>query len=237
MQLKPLMLISIVIAAFFSGCAKQPQTRCEPMLFPFAEYHYAADTLDLSEYRRGFSAPKYTGQDIELFKVKLNMNADWRVEKISENTFRFIGGDGRSFLFSLETAQPFTRDAEKLHFVGCDEYMPAEVFNTRTDRDFYRDLFLFTKDQLNGDPSLWQFYILWSKNRLLHYADGLEYIKGENLEAFREDIDPDMMKGDVRSRIVIFPNTIAPYYIKIESDFAKDYFFAYFVNMLNDLNP
>jgi hypothetical protein len=240
MQLKSLIFVfSTVIATLFTGCAGQPRTRCEPMLFPFVEYDYYADTYDLKDYGGGISPMEYKGRNVELFNLKLNVDADagWRFEKAGENTYTFISEYGESFSISLETAQPFTRDAEKLHFVGCDAYLPDEIRNTRTDRDFYRDLFLFTEDQLSGDPTLWQLYILWSKNRLLHYAGDLIYFKGENLEAFYENIDPDRDRGDVRNRIVIFPNTIAPRYIKIESNFSKDYFFSYFVNMLNDLNP
>jgi hypothetical protein len=104
----------IFITVLFAGCANQSQTRCEPMLFPFVEYDYCANTLDLNEFRRGLKVPEYTGREVELFTLKLNVNADWRLEKISENTFKFIGDNGRSFSFRLEMTQPYSRTTSRL---------------------------------------------------------------------------------------------------------------------------
>jgi hypothetical protein len=235
MSIKTFFIASITLTAtLLWGCAGPAQSPCKLLLFPYVEYNYQANTADLTKIK---STPIVDGPTIDLFNLVLRTAQGWEIVDIDARTMKFTTDFNKYFILHLETKQPYTGNPDKIKFVGCDASMPGETFAGRTDKEFYTDLYHFTDDQLDGDPTLWQAYILWSKNRMLHYAETLTHYKGRHLEAFLEKIEPKSVKGNVHTRIAVFPDRIAPDYITLESDIAFEPFFTYFLAMIDMLNP
>lgn len=216
------------------GCTHPGEMPCKPVLFPYTEYRYVAESkkLDGIYYR-------YDGRPtIQLFNLKLSVPNGWTHEKFVEDIFKFSSSDGRMFLFSFDKGRSFTNRAEEVQFVGCADVKSKEPMEFKTPKDYYTDLFHLTADQMGDDPTLWQCYILWSKTDAFRDAVKLTHFIGDNLEAFQKNSKQHPVEAILPpSQIFIFPKNITYDYITVTASFTDDFFFAAFLDMLNSLNP
>jgi hypothetical protein len=219
------------------GCYNALQVQCKPMLFPYPEYSYKAKSIELGRFYKTMNTTD-SGKNLELFNLILSVPEGWICEKMHEKTYIFRADDGRNFIFSLNRYAPFEDGDEELNFIGCNNFKTNQHTNfNKSEKDLITDMYLFTDDQLNDDPTFWQYFILWSKSDILRNSTDLFHYNGANLEAFQRNINPEYDRGSLQAEIVIFPKKIAPGYIEIGSGFADNSFFATFVDMLDALNP
>jgi hypothetical protein len=121
--------------------------------------------------------------------------------------------------------------------IGCKNFVVKNQEKTKTQKEFYTDLYLFTDDKLDNDPMFWQYHILWCKTEFLRNTDELFHYTGENLEAFQRNYKLECTRGRLLMQSEIFPKKIAPDYLVIASRFKDDAFFVEFLEMLNVMNP
>lgn len=228
-----LLFISSAVAC---GCVSQYSTRCKPVLFPYTEYGYRAETVNLS----GIYTTDNIKRTVAFSGIKLNIPKEWCFKQSNNWTLKFSGNDGRSFLLFYKKEAPFKDDTINFHFVGCDGFIkPQGPPMMRSYKNFIKDLYLFTDEDLKDEPIFWEYFILWSKTEILRDAAKLIYYKGKNMEAFQMNTNPGKLcaHSDIACRIKIFPNKIAPNSLTIASGFADDVFFTEFLNMIDTLNP
>lgn len=228
-----LLIISSLVAC---GCVSQSNSRCKPVLFPYSEYGYRAEPANLS----GTYTHDNTKQTVAFSGIKLDLPKEWRFKQSSNWVLKFSMKDGRSFVLFYKKETPFTDDIANFHLVGCDSFIkPKNPPPIKSPRDFIKDLYLFTDEDLKGEPTFWKYFILWSKTEILHDADKLVYYKGKNIEAFQMNTNPRKLcaHSDIACRIRIFPHIIAPNSLTIASGFTDDAFFADFLDMIDTLNP
>lgn len=235
------LLFIICTATIIIGCNNSPPQKCKPILFPYIEYTYKAQPRKLAgEYLHSTQL-----ETIDFFNLNLDIPKGWSYERVfAGKTIKLSKGEKRFFLINFHKAKTRIDDASNFKFIGCDAFASKETITTRTDKDFWTDLYLFTSDQLQGEPSFWQYSILWSKTEFLRDATKLIHYKGKDLEAFQRNIKPKSCAcGSTRVHIEIFPKKLEPDHLTIIADIdnadadANDIFFADFLYMIDKLNP
>jgi hypothetical protein len=229
---KPLFFI---LLAVLSGCSANQYNSCKPVLMPYVEYDYKAVSQKLSG---GYV--KKNAEAIDFHGLKLAVPQGWSYEMVfSGRTIKISKNKNRFFILSIKNNVDIWCDIETFNLIGCKNFIEKNQKIIKTKKDFYTDLYLFTDDQLDSDPTFWQYYILWSKTEFLRDTDELIHYTGENLEAFQRNskLGPDCTKGGVVMQSEIFPNKIAPDYLSFAAGFKDDAFFVEFLEMLNIMNP
>jgi hypothetical protein len=215
------------------GCANISREICKPALFPYIEYHFKAHAFSLSgvSSKEGDFTPNIT-----LFNMNMSIPEGWTYEKMHNDAVGFKSVDGRSFLisFNSDSAGAYAVDGFKL--IGCNNFTAGDTIPNKTAKDYYRDIFLLTPDQLGDDPTFWEYSILWSKTNILRNAVKLLHIEGDHLAAFQRNVDPSRMIASVQSHLAIFPCKIEPDYLAIAAGFTDDAFFVLFLKMLDVMN-
>jgi hypothetical protein len=210
-------------------------SECKPVLFPYVEYGYKAELQKLAG-----SKIISDGEIIDFHGMRFRLMKGWSYEKVfSGRTIKFYKDKSRFFILSFSNNKDIHLDNETFKMVGCKNFSIMDSTRTKTKKEFYTDLYLFTDEQLSGNPTFWQYYILWAKTEFLHNAIKLTHYRGKNLEAFQRISDPKTActDADIIMRSVIFPNKIAPAYLKVTAVFRDDAFFQRFFNMLDAMNP
>lgn len=218
-----------------SGCRTNQNSDCKPVLFPYVEYEYKAEPQKISG---GYISE--TEEIIDFHGLKLPVPQGWHYKKVfSGRTIKFFKDKHRSFIVSFKDNNDIWCDIESFSMMGCKKNSLKSQETARTKKEFYTELYLFTDDQLDRDPTFWQYYILWAKTKFLHDVDKLIHYTGENLEAFQRNskFGPACTKGGVVMQSEIFPQEIAPDYLSIAAGFIDDAFFAIFLSKVDTLNP
>ncbi len=235
---KKLFFFLFLSAAVLSGCSIKPHNGCKPVLMPYVEYGYKAESQKLSG-----SYIQKNKEIIDFHGVKLVVPQGWSYETVfAGRTIKFSKDKDRFFILNFKNNKLFRNDdIQTFKMIGCKNFSVKnkDQGKTRIRKEFYTDLYLFTGDQLDSNPTFWQYYILWTKTEFLRDAVKLIHYTGENLEAFQRNIDPRTAcaKADVVMQSEIFPKKIAPDYLAIAAGFRDDAFFVEFLEMLNAMNP
>lgn len=230
---KPFYLLLLSLALI--GCSINPNRGCKPVLMPYVEYGYKAYPKKLS----GHYVQK-TGKIIDFHGLKVAAPVGWKYEKVfAGKTIKFWKDNNRSFILSFKKNNDIRYDVKNFYMIGCKNFNLKNLEKVRTKKDFYTDLYMFTDDQIDSDPTFWQYYILWSKTEFLRDTDQLMHYTGENLEAFQRNTKrgPACAKAGVVMQSEIFPRKIAPDYLAATTGFKDDAFFVEFIEMLNEMNP
>lgn len=224
----------LILIGVICGCSGQSSNTCRPVLFPYVEYGYKAYTEDLS----GSYTPSKNTKTIELFGVRWDLPRTWNYEKHGNWGIKFTTDDGRSFALFFKKNTPFTVDWANFNFIGCEDFKWKNQGTTRTDLDFTTALYLFSDEDLKGEPTFWQYYILWAKTKQLHDMAKIVHFKGRNLVAFQKNNDPEKLcaHNNIASQVEIYPKKIAPDSITIAADFTDDTFFTKMLEMLDAMN-
>lgn len=223
-----------------TGCATQKNFPCKPVLFPYPEYRYRAESQLLLE-----AYPLPPGQEIITFcGLKIPIPKGWHYERIFHGkTVKIFKEKERFFFVSMTRLTQYTSYFPYFPYVDsldCDWAGAQSNAIRKTQKDYYTDLYFFTDTQLSDAPDAWpwQYSILSSKAVYFHDAMRLVHYKGMNLEAFQKNHDPYIKPDrDVQTTIEIFPKKIKSVYFEMGSDFQDDLFFVNFINMVNMLNP
>jgi hypothetical protein len=224
-------ILFFVLMTVFFGC--NLNSKCKPVLFPYSEYGYEAVAKGL--------AGSYVRQDqdkfIAFFNLNLKLLDNIHYEKVfTGKTLKITLDENRFFLLNAEKGKIRDYSIEGFNFIGCEHLTKIEMA-PKTDKEYWSDVFLFTADEVKSNPSFWEYYILWSKTEFLRDTTKLIHFKGERLEAFQRNIKPKVCgDGSEGTFIVIFPERIAPDYLKIAACFVDDEFFESFLDMLDLLN-
>lgn len=235
MPYKKLIFFLFLSLAALSGCSTNQYNGCKPVLMPYVEYEYKAKPQKLS----GDYVQK-TEEIIDFHGLKIAVPRGWSYETVLDGrTIKFFKDKGHVFILNFEKNIDISCDAEISYMIGCKNFIVKNQEKTKTQKEFYTDLYLFTDDQLDSDPMFWQYHILWCKTEFLRDTDDLFHYTGENLEAFQRNskLGPACTKAGLVMQSEIFPKKIAPDYIVIASDFKNDAFFVKFFEMLNAMNP
>jgi hypothetical protein len=227
---KPLFFLFLSLAAL-TGCSTNQYKSCKPVLMPYVEYDYKAEPQKLS----GDYVQK-TDKIINFHGLKVVVPQGWSYEKVSaEKAIKFFNNKSR-FLLIFEKNIDIRCDNEISHMIGCNNFVVKNQGETKTQKEFYTDLYLFTDDKLDRDPVFWQYHILWCKTKFLRDTDELFHFTGESLEAFQRNYKLGCDRGSLVMQSEIFPKKIAPDYLSIASRFKDDAFFVEFLEMLNAMN-
>jgi hypothetical protein len=146
----------------------------------------------------------------------------------------------QGFLMIYDQGDARVKNIQEPELIGCKDFAEDGLERFKTDKDYFRDLFSFTTDQLDERPVFWQYWILWRQSRELKDISALYHYTGRSLEAFQKNTDArTRLSGDKGTRydVVVFPAKIAPDYLTIVADDLDDKFIADFLDMLNTLNP
>ncbi len=218
------------------GCSVSSERRCKPVLFPYSEYGYKALTEELA----GSFTRDISQKPIDLFGLKWELPQGWSYRQSSNSAAKITLDDGRFFLLIYQKDRTFTDDASDVHFVGCDNFTKSkDPVTIRSHKDFTSAVYLFTDEDLQGEPTFWQYYVLWTKTKQLQGATKLLHLKGKKIEAFQMNSDTGALCGqsEVVCKIEIFPDKIAPASVTIAASFTDDALFARILDMLDTLNP
>ncbi|MCP4746882.1 MAG: hypothetical protein GY874_12205 [Desulfobacteraceae bacterium] len=229
-----LLLFLLLPVMFLNGCGLKKQSTCKPVLFPYHEYNYKAKPQKLS----GLYTKKI--EDVVNFHgVKIPVQSGWRYEIIFEGTgLKIFKNKDHAFLLNFYKDSPTSSNEYKdFNMVGCQNFSP-EIDKEKSSKEFYTDLFFFTKDDLSENSSFWQYYILWLKTEYLREAVEIEHYTGKNLEAFRRNFDQEIepSKFDRTIEMAIFPEKIAPHFLTLISKIKDDKLFDNFLEMLEAAN-
>jgi hypothetical protein len=232
---KKILFFPFLLLAVLSGCSANQYNSCEPVLMPYVEYDYKAVAQKLSgEY------VQKNEEVIDFHGLKLAVPRGWNFEMVlAGRTIKIFKDKNSSFILSFVKNTDIWCDIEDFYMFGCKDFSEKKIKTVKKEKEFYTDLYLFTDDQLDGDPTFWQYYILWCKTKFLRDTDDLFHFTGENLEAFQRNskLGPACTEAGLVMQSEIFPKIIAPDYIVIASDFKDDAFFVKFLEMLNAMNP
>jgi hypothetical protein len=225
----------ILIALALLGCANGPSKKCKPVLFPYVEYGYKAEPVILD----GSYSNDQVKQSIDIFGLKLISPEGWHLKISNDQTVKFVSKSGRFFLVLYNKDTPFLDEPGNFNFIGCDDFNSNNKYVMRSDKDVTSAIYLFADEDLKGEPTFWQYFILWSKTKILRDAVKLVHFRGKQLEAFQKNHDPSSLcvHGDIACQIEIFPDKIAPDSLTVAAGFVDDAFFAEFLDMLDTLNP
>jgi hypothetical protein len=220
-----------------SGCSLESNLGCKPVLQVYTEYGAKADPKNLP----GTYASKPGTQNAAYFGLNFEIPEGWHAEQIHRFVVRVYDTDWcQSFLIVFNQGDVLTKNIRKPELIGCRDFAEKDLARFKSDKDYYRDLYLFTSDQLDERPRYWQYWILWSKSREFQTISALYHYTGRSLEAFQKNTDAltrlSKEKG-TRIEVVVFPAKIAPDYLTIIAEDLDDGFIADFLDMLNTLNP
>lgn len=209
---------------------------CKPVLPIHDRYGSKADYKELP----GTYVSKADNRRVEYFGLQFDEPAGWRYEKVHQAVMRVERMDYcQGFLIIHNQGDALVKNMQEPELIGCKDFAEKGLERFKTDKDYYRDLFLFTTDQLNEKPVFWQYWILWKQSRELKDISALYHYTGRSLEAFQKNTDAltrlSEEKG-TRYDVVVFPAKIAPDYLMIIGDDLGDGFIADFLDMLNTLN-
>jgi hypothetical protein len=230
---KKLLFFLLLSLVTLSGCSTNQHNSCIPALMPYVEYEYKAEPKKLSN---DYVVP-VTQEIIDFHGLKLVAPHGWKYEKVvAEKAIKFFNSKNR-FLLIFEKNIDIRYDTEKSNIVGCKNFVVKDEEKTKTKKEFYTDLYLFTDDKLDSDPTFWQYHILWCKTKFLRDTDELFHYTGKNLEAFQRNYKPGCTRGSLVMQSEIFPKKIAPDYLTIASRFKDNALLIKFLEMLNTMNP
>jgi hypothetical protein len=235
MPRKKLFFFLFLLLAVLNGCSVSQYNGCKPVLLPYVEHNYKAEPQKLSR--------SYVQRHTELIDfqgIKVAVPQGWSYEEVfSGRTIKISKDKNRFFILNFVKNVDIWCDIETFYMIGCKKFSEKKQKTIKTEKEFYTDLYLFTDDQLDNDPTFWQYYILWCKTEFLRDTDELIHYRGENLEAFQRNskLGPACTKGGVVMHSEVFPKKIAPDYLSIASGFKDDAFFVEFLEMLNVMNP
>ena len=225
----------LVAAMALGGCGIRKQSVCRPVLFPYVEYGYKAESRKLSETHTTYS----TEAVVDFQGIKIPIPSEWEFEKVSNRSLKIFKDKQNFFSLSFFENNPLqSHDSKMLKMIGCKDFS-GRIENVKNSKDFYTDLFFFTDNDLNAHDSFWQYYILWAKTNNLRNSSQLTHYTGKNLVAFKIDFDSgiDCRHPDIKIRITIFPKKIEPHYLSILSSGIKDdAFFVRFLESLDAIN-
>jgi hypothetical protein len=232
MLYKKLLFFMFFLFAALCGCSTNQYDGCKPVLMPYGEYSYKAVSIKLSG-----DFVRKADEIIDFHGLKVAVPQGWHCEKVSaEKAIKFFNNKSR-FLLIFEKNVNIQLDTELTYMIGCKNFVIKNKDKTKTQKEFYTDLYLFTDDKLDSDPIFWQYHILWCKTEFLRNTEELFHYTGDNLEAFQRNYRQDCKKGSLLMQSEIFPQSIAPDYLVIASRFKDDSFFVEFIEMLNAMNP
>lgn len=226
-------LMSMVVII---GCGGGSSTLCKPVLFPYVEYGYHAESEELA----GTYESNNTSQKAEIFGITMELPRSWHYKLHGEWGAKFFLDDGRTIAMFLNKGRTFTDDTKDFYIIGCDSpFSHKNTVTTRTHKEYISSIYLFTDEDLNGEPTFWQYFVLWSKTKILRDAIKLVHFRGKHIEAFQKNHDPGSLcaHSDIACQIEVFPDKIAPDSLTIAAGFVDDAFFADFLDMLDTLNP
>ncbi len=233
-KLGPFIILLLMIVII--GCGGGSSIRCKPVLFPYVEYGYHATSEEL--------ACKYksddTFQKAEIFGITMELPQSWHYDVHGEWGVKFFLEDGRTIAMFLNKDRSFTDDTTNFNYIGCDSlFSQKSTVTARTRKEYISSIYLFTDEDLEGEPTFWQYFVLWSKTKILRDAVKLVHFRGKHLEAFQKNHDPGRLcaHSDIACQIEIFPDKIAPNSLTVAAGFADDAFFAELLDMLDTLNP
>lgn len=233
-KLSPFVFVLAMIVII--GCGRGSTGPCKPMLFPYSEYGYHAEPEELAGKYKGDD----TSQKVEIFGITMELPHGWRFKAHDEWGIKFFMDDGRTIAMFFNKGRSFTDDAKNFNFVGCDSLFTHKSHTTtRTHKEYITSIYLFTDEDLQGEPTFWQYFVLWSKTDILRDAVKLVHFKGKHLEAFQKNHDPRTLcaHSDIACQIEIFPDKISPDSLTIVAGFTDDAFFADLLDMIDTLNP
>jgi hypothetical protein len=230
---KNLFFLSALLCGLLGGCASI-HGNCKPALFPYVEYSHKAELRPLNDsYSQGNDT-----EIVEFCALKIAIPRGWRCEEPFEKTMRLFTNDkSRSVIVSYELSTTIkTQDLAEIKLIGCDCPKPNVPQEEKTSKDFFTDIYLFTADQMDSiaEPTLWHYYVLWSKTSILRDAIEMVHYQGNNLEAFRHDSDTTR---NVKTTITLFHKKAEPNYYTIAGTFHDNAFFDRFVGLIDTLNP
>ena len=227
----------IVLAVFvLTGCTTQISCFCKPVLFPYPEYRYRAEryVLDEDYSMRG-------GQEvIDFYGLQIPIPDGWRYEKVFGKTIKISKNKKHFFWLSMKQLKQHPVYPGYVNSIGCDWSGFQSNETSKSDKEYFEDLYLFTDSQLTDTPDAWpwQFMILHSKSEYFYDARRIIHYKGSNLNAFQKNSDPYIQPDrHIPTVMEIFPDKIASGFFEMGSSFEDDVFFAEFVNALNVFNP
>lgn len=229
---KKLFFFLLLSLATLCACSTNQHNGCKPALMPYVEYEYKAEPQKLSS-----DYVLKSQKVIDFHGLKLAMPQGWNYEKVDAKKAIKFFNDKNRFLLIYEKNIDIRCDTEKSYIIGCKNFAEKGAEKTKTQKEFYTDLYLFTDAELDSDPTFWQYHILWCKTKFLRDTDELFFYTGKNLEAFQRNYKPGCTKGSLVMQSEIFPQKIAPDYLSIASRFKDDVFFVRFLEMLNTMNP
>lgn len=229
---KSYFLLCVLLCGLGGGCASV-ESKCQLALFPYAEYSYKAESRPLaSANSRGDLL-----ESVEFCALKIPVMPGWQYEKPFDKTLHLFTQDkSHSVIASCERSTTINpQDLANIKLVGCDCSKSVDLPDEKSSKDFYNDIYLFTADQMDSikDPTLWHYYILWSKTSMLRDATEMIHYQGNNLDAFRHDADTTK---NVKTMIALFPKKAGSNYCTIAGTFHDSAFFDRFVDMIEQLN-
>jgi hypothetical protein len=231
-------IISVSIVILLYGCAGiGGQEHCKPVLQPYGEFGLKADPKGLP----GIYASKTGNQRVTYFNLNFDVPAGWHADRVHWNVVRVERIDYcQGFLIIYNQGDEFVKNIQEPDLIGCKNLPKKSSERLKTDKEYYRKLFLFKDDNLDNPPSYWQYWILWQKSIAFRDISALYHYTGRSLEAFQKNTDAltrlSKEKG-TRYEVVVFPAKIAPDYLTIVADDLDDKFISDFLDMLNTLNP
>jgi hypothetical protein len=235
MPYKKFFFLLFISLTALSGCSTNQYSGCKPVLMPYVEHNYKADPQKLSG-----SYAQRNMEVIDFHGIKVAVPQGWSYKIVlAGRTIKISSDNNRFFILNFIKNVDIWCDIEDFYMVGCKNFSDKKQKTIKTEKEFYADLYLLTKNKLDNDPTFWQYYILWCKTKFLRDTDELIHYTGENLEAFQRNskLGPACTKGGVVMHSEIFPKKIAPDYLSIASGFKDDAFFVEFLEMLNVMNP
>ncbi|MCP4746121.1 MAG: hypothetical protein GY874_08260 [Desulfobacteraceae bacterium] len=223
----------IICAIFLVGCSAY---QCKPTLMPYSEYGYKAVQQQLPD--------SYVPKDEKVINFKgiqLAVLKNWNYkEEFSGKSLKISKNKDTYFLFSHNENKAYPVDAKTFNLIGCADFKADDHGKIKTQKDFFKDLYLFTDDQLEeNENSFWPYAILRAKTDFLRDAKKLSWYKGKNIEAYLREIKSGKGSKCVKrlTRIEIFPKQLEEHYFTIIAEDMDTAFFEQFLDMIDTLNP
>jgi hypothetical protein len=232
--------LPIILAIVLSGCNSTGcKLECKPVIFPYMEHAYKADPYQLS----GKFVPNNDNEMIEYHDLKIEVPKGWGHEiPFGDTLLLFSPGKEQTVMITYEPPTAFgtAYDPNGIHLLGCDNFEVNEPGESKTAKDFFKDLFLFTEIDFEASdfqPTFWHYFILWAKVDHLKNVENMVHYQGNNLEAFRSDKDYKKLKNlDLYSKITLFHKKYEPNYYTIATSYNDDDFVNNFIDMIDVLN-
>lgn len=223
-----LLALSLIVSC---GTLNKSQN-CTPTLFPYSEYSYTPEVVELKKVQSEDSIKNI----IKTKSIEIPVFDGWVHEEVPSIGHKFTKNEKGFYISYEKDSLPHKIDKgeiQGINIVGCTNFKTVESV-TKTNYEFFQDLYFITSENLPKNKGFWTYWILYNKTKYFKDISDLKYYKGEKLIVFKRT---PLVKCKENPIFEIFLKaTKESKSFSMGANFQNEIFFKNFFEALNYLN-